>query len=229
MEKYSILIVEDDPHIREGLADALTMCGYAVESAADGNVGWELMQGKSFDLMILDIVLPHKNGIELLQGLRGKGLSTPVIMLTAKGEEEDKVRCLKGGADDYVVKPFSFPELLARIGSVLRRAPQRVSLVQQNVKLCDGYVDIVTHTVYFRNQTTVLTTREFELLMYLAARSGRIVSKNELLIHVWKVDPSRTETRSIDTTLAHLRRKLGESNNHLIQTYKGSGYCFNDI
>lgn len=220
---YSILVVEDNEFIREGLEDALTMSGYVVLSAKDGREASCLIREEVFDLALLDVVLPERDGVSLLKQIRAESPTVPVIMVTAKGEEKDKVYCFKLGADDYVVKPFGIPELMARIEAVLRRSPERPRILRR-FELNEGYVDSETRMVILKDRTISLTPKEYELIRHLASHSGRIVSREEILTRVWKMDPKLVETRSIDTTLAHLREKLGKANAGMIKTLREQGY-----
>ena len=200
MHRYRILVVEDDHAIRNGLADALAVSGYDVLSARDGYEAMEMIHAEEYDLALLDVVLPGANGFELLKRIREDRSTVPVLMLTAKGAEADKVKGLKLGADDYVVKPFSLLEVLARIEAVLRRSPERPSAVNR-VMLPEGHLDF-------------------------AARA--LVLGEEILARVWKMDPRLVETRSIDTTIARLREKMGKRNAAVIRTLRGRGYVWED-
>ena len=148
-------------------------------------------------------------------------------MLTAKGAEADKVRGLKLGADDYVVKPFSLLEVLARIEAVLRRSPERPRTLDR-VGLPEGYLDFPTRSLVLGEERIVLTTKEFDLARHLAANAGRIITREEILTRVWKMDPRLVETRSIDTTIARLREKMGKRNAAVIRTLRGQGYVWEE-
>lgn len=228
MHRYRILVVEDDHAIRNGLADALTVSGYDVLTAADGHEAGRVLHAEDYDLALLDVVLPGANGFDLLRRIRDDRPTVPVLMLTAKGAEADRVRGLKLGADDYIVKPFSLLEVLARIEAVLRRSPERPRLVDR-VALPEGYLDFVGRELVLEEGRVVLTTREFEMVRHLATNAGRVISREEMLTRVWKMDPRMVETRSIDTTLARLREKMGRRNAAVIRTLKGQGYIWEDL
>ncbi|MEI3558112.1 MAG: response regulator [Akkermansia muciniphila] len=159
MHRYCILVIEDDHAIRNGLVDALSMSGYDVLSAKDGYEALEVIHAEEYDLVLLDVVLPGANGFELLKRIREDRATVPVLMLTAKGAEADKVKGLKLGADDYVVKPFSLLEVLARIEAVLRRSPERPSAVSR-VMLPEGHLDFSTRALVLGNERVALTTKE---------------------------------------------------------------------
>jgi len=229
MAKRSILIVEDDPAIRQGMRDALRFSGFDTLEAEDGPTGLEIAVKAEYDLLLLDLVLPGKDGLEILQAVRAGRPTLPVIILTARGEESDRVQGLSLGADDYVVKPFSVKELLARIEAVLRRSPERPADLQ-HVRFQGGVADIERHEVRFDTGDNVpLTERELELLRYLAMHSGRAVSRDEILSRVWRIDShGGMETRTIDMHIAGLRAKLRDdsSSPHIILTVRGKGYMF---
>ncbi len=228
MQRYRILVVEDDTAIRHGLTDSLVMSGYEVLSAKDGQEALSLIHLEEFDLALLDIVLPFVSGLDILKKIRQDRPTVPIMMLTAKGAETDKVRGLKLGADDYIVKPFGILEVLARIEAVLRRSPERPRLLSK-VNLPKGCLDLQHRCVLLNDQSVALTTKEFELAKHLATHVGRIISKEEILTRVWQVDPRMVETRSVDTTLARLREKLGDQNSEVIQTVRGQGYYWKEM
>ncbi|MDR2981542.1 MAG: response regulator transcription factor [Puniceicoccales bacterium] len=226
MGRYRILIVEDDSAIRRGMADALKFAGHEVVEAANGPDGLNAAITGEYDLMLLDVVLPGMTGFEILATLQNERPGTPVIMLTAKGGENDRVQGLKLGADDYVVKPFSVKELLARIEAVLRRSPGR-AIERRRIALPGGNADLDKRIIRFDDgEETPLTEREYELLRYLGTHPGRIISREEILQRVWKLDPRAVETRTIDMTIARLREKIRDHNCNTIQTIRGRGYQF---
>ncbi len=227
MDRYRILVVEDDVAIREGLSDALSMSGYDVLSAGDGAEALHVVESEAYDLVLLDVVLPGMDGFRLLRVIRDECPTVPVIMLTAKGAEADKVKGLKLGADDYVVKPFGLMEVLARIEAVLRRSPERPRSVDR-VELVQGYLDLNNRELVFDHARESLTTKEFELLRHLVLHAGRIITREEILGRIWKMDPRLVETRSIDTTLARLREKMGKDNAGMIRTMRGQGYVWKE-
>jgi DNA-binding response OmpR family regulator len=223
MERPRILVVEDDRSIREGIADALAFQGYSVVLAERGDIGIEKALHGGCDLVLLDLVLPVADGLAVLREIRKAKPTLPVIVLTARGEENDRVRGLQSGADDYVVKPFSVRELLARVDAVLRRSPERPSDVTR-IAIPGGEVDLATREVRFADARDELSERETELLRYLAVNSGRIVSRDELLSRVWGVNPRSLETRTVDMTVARLRDKLRDAEGALLVTIRGKGY-----
>ncbi len=222
-----ILVVEDDNAIRQGIVDALTFAGYNVLESGNGEDGLDLALKFSYDLMLLDLILPGKDGLEILREVRRARPTAPVIVLTARGSESDRVRGLKLGADDYVVKPFSVKELLARIEAVLRRSPGRPSDLQE-IPVPGGKVDLSRFEVVFASGARQeLSEREQELLRYLATNAGRAVSREELLTHVWRVSGD-AETRTVDMHVARLREKLRDDPTRpdVILTVRGKGYMF---
>ncbi len=222
-----VLVVEDDAAIRRGIVDALDFEGYATREAASGSTGMQLAIHSGCDLLLLDLVLPEVDGLEILGQVRTTRPTLPVIILTARGEEHDRIRGLRLGADDYVVKPFSVKELLARVAAVLRRSPERPSDVAQ-VALPSGQADLARREVSFENGRRVdLSERESELLRYLAMNAGRAISRDELLAHVWRISPEGVNTRTIDMHVARLREKLrGDAADDVIHTVRGKGYMF---
>jgi DNA-binding response OmpR family regulator len=231
----TILIVEDDASIRRGLCDALRASGYAVREAADGQAGLDaaLSAGSpanpGLDLVLLDVLMPRLNGLSMLRELRRARPALPAIVLTARGEEEDRVRGLRLGADDYIVKPFSIAELLARIEAVLRRSPGRPTGLA-TITISGVAIDFDRREVAHADGTReALSTRESEVLGYLAANRGRAVSREDLLQHVWGMDPRGVATRTVDMAIARLRTILRDdsSESHggrIILTVRGKGY-----
>ncbi len=222
----TILVVEDDSAIRRGVSDALRFAGYEVLEAAEGISGMAQAQQASFDLMLLDLVLPNHNGFEILRALREHRPGTPVIILSARGEEADRVKGLKLGADDYVVKPFSVRELLARVEAVLRRSPERPKQVQQ-VAFPGGVADVARLEIRFSDGSREeLSDRECGLIEYLAAHRGRAITREELLRRIWRIEPRHTETRTVDMHIANLRAKLRDSGTapKFLLTVRGKGY-----
>jgi len=223
-----ILVIEDDSAIRRGIVDALRFKGYDPVEAANGHDGMSLAEGIDCDLVLLDLVLPGPGGLEILAAVRAGRPTLPVIILTAKGEENDRVAGLAGGADDYVVKPFSVKELLARIEAVLRRSPERPTDLA-TVSFPGGVADLNRSEVRFDDGGRAeLSEREAELLRYLARSVGRAVSRDEILSRVWRIDPRGGETRTIDMHVARLREKLRDDPHHprVILTVRGKGYAF---
>ena len=221
-----ILVVEDDPAILRGLSDNLRLESYEVVTAADGEAGDRLAHEARPDLIILDLMLPKLSGYELCRRLRSEGLTTPILMLTARGEEADRVLGLDLGADDYVTKPFSVRELLARIRALLRRAhPPRP--LPDEVRFGDVVVDFRSYEAKKSGVPVDMTPKEFQLLRLLAARAGEVVSRGELLEDVWGYE-TLPNTRTVDNHVATLRAKLepDASGARHIQTVHGVGYKF---
>jgi DNA-binding response OmpR family regulator len=228
MSRLRILTIEDDAAIRRGIVDALRFAGYEPLEAGDAPTGLRLAAQREFDLLLLDLVLPNGDGFDILRQVRQLRPTLPVIILTARGDERDCVRGLREGADDYVVKPFSVKELLARVEAVLRRSPQRPSNVT-HIAIPNGAVELARREVHFRDGERVeLSEREVELLRYLAANRGRAISRDELLANVWRISPTGLETRTIDMHITRLREKLRDdpASPRVILTVRGKGYMF---
>jgi len=226
LAQTKILVVEDDAPIRRGLCDALRYAGYAVEECPTGDAALATACAASPDLLLLDVVLPGKDGFEILRELRGSHPQLPVIMLTARGTEEDRVRGLKLGADDYVVKPFSATELLARVEAVLRRSAERPSDLRE-LQLADRTVHLELGRVLLPNgDGHRLSDLETRLLRYLAVNRGRPVDRKELLQRVWGGNAREMETRAVDMHVRRLREKIEQdaANPTLIVTVRGKGY-----
>ncbi len=223
-----ILVIEDDRAIRRGLVDALTFAGYRVSEAATGTAGEEQAVRGEWDLVLLDLVLPGRDGRDVLKAVRASRPSLPVIVLTACGGEDDRVGGLSLGADDYVVKPFSVRELLARVEAVLRRSAERPRDVAE-IAIPGGSVDCARSEVRFADGTrAALGEREVELLRYLASNGGRAISRDEILQRVWRIDASGLATRTIDMQVARLREKLRDdpADPRVVVTVRGKGYMF---
>lgn len=226
--KKRILVVEDDAAIRRGLVDALAFAGYETLAAGDGTEGLRMAVRTGYDLLILDLVLPGQSGFDILAEVRTTRPTMPVIVLTARGDEADRVRGLSLGADDYVVKPFSIKELLARVDAVLRRSPERA--VDLNaIRFAGGTANLSRMEIEFDDgRRCEISEREAELLRYLAGNAGRAIAREELLRRVWRIDPNKIETRTIDMHIARLREKLGDdpAEPAIIATVRGKGYMF---
>ena len=226
MAQTRILVVEDDAPIRRGLCDALRYAGYAVEECPTGDAALATACAVSPDLLLLDVVLPGKDGFQILRELRDSHPQLPVIMLTARGTEDDRVRGLKLGADDYVVKPFSATELLARVEAVLRRSAERPSDLRE-LHLADRNVNLELGEVALPNGDGLrLSDLETRLLRYLAVNRGRPVERKELLQRVWGGNAGEMETRAVDMHVRRLREKVEQdaANPKLIVTVRGKGY-----
>jgi DNA-binding response OmpR family regulator len=226
MPALTILTVEDDAAIRRGVVDALTYAGFSVLQAANGTDGLQMALQRTYDLLLLDLVLPGKSGLDILQQVRNVRPTQPVIILTARGEENDRVEGLRRGADDYVVKPFSVKELLARVDAVLRRSPERPTDVAE-FPLPEGVADLARREVRFEDgERAELSEREVELLRYLAANAGRAIAREEILANVWRISPRGVSTRTIDMHVARLREKLRDDSEdpQVLLTVRGKGY-----
>ena len=227
LNPYRILTVEDDDAIRQGIVDALKFKGYEVLQSADGRKGLSLATSAEYDLLLLDLALPGVTGLEILKEVRELMPVKPVIILTAKGSEHERVEGLKLGADDYVVKPFSILELLARIEAVLRRSPARQTRVD-TIDFDGCVVDFSRREIRFSDGQVELSEKETELLSYLAKHSNRAISRDELLANVWRLTPKGLTTRTIDMHIARLREKLKDNNGtpKRLLTVRGKGYKF---
>lgn len=225
-ERQRVLVVEDDVAIRRGVVDALRHVGFEPSEAGDGVSGQERALDPRVELLLLDLTLPRRDGLDVLRSVRAERPALPVILITARGSEDERVAGLRLGADDYVVKPFSVRELLARIDAVLRRSPERRSVsAARTLALPDGEIDLAASEVRHRDGgRDELTELEGRLLGYLAARSERLVSRDELLVHVWQLDPRRTRTRAVDVAVGRLRRKLRDEESEILRTVRGRGY-----
>ena len=221
-----ILVIEDEPQMLLGLRDNLELEGYEVVTASDGEDGLAKAISTAPDLVILDVTLPRKNGFEVCRELRARANPTPVVMLTARSQETEKVLGLELGADDYVTKPFSITELLARVRAVLRRAGGRPSGLER-CRIGDIEIDFRTHQAHRGDQRIDFTAREFDLLRYLVAHTGQVVTREQILNQVWGYEESPT-TRTIDNFVAKLRQKIEKSPHepeHIL-TVHGAGYKF---
>jgi two-component system alkaline phosphatase synthesis response regulator PhoP len=219
-----ILLVEDEPGLLLTLGDRLRSEGHHVESAADGQAGLEMAFGGAFDLIVLDIMLPRKNGIDVCRELRQRGVSTPILMLTARGQTADKVAGLKIGADDYLTKPFEMAELLARVEALLRRAPS-IGAVGEVYQFGAIRLDLRRTEVTRHGKPVTLSAKEFQLLRYLTEHRGTTVSRETLLSEVWGYG-AVTSSRTVDVHVAWLRQKLEEDPRQpqWILTVHGLGY-----
>ena len=223
-----ILLVEDEDGLILTLTDRLQSEGFDVKSATDGETGLNLALSENFDLIILDVMLPRKNGYDVCRDLRRKGIDTPVLMLTAKGETIDKVLGLKLGADDYLTKPFEVIELSARIEALLRRSPKSAQNGKGDTfRFGNIAVDFRRAEVFKDDRAVELSAMEFKLLQFLIENRGRVHSRNELLDEVWGYD-AMPSTRTVDVHVAWLRQKLEANPKHpqFIQTVHGFGYKF---
>jgi DNA-binding response OmpR family regulator len=224
----TVLVVEDDRAIRRGIVDALAFAGFRTLDTEHGDQGADMALTRDPDLVLLDLALPGLPGMTILRRIRESKPTLPVIILTARGNEPDRIAGLEAGADDYVVKPFSMKELLARVGAVLRRSCTRPGDVT-TIDLPAGVADLERRE--FRDRDggrSELSDRECRLLRYLAANPGRAIDRRELLENVWGLDPRGLTTRTIDMHIARLREKLGDDAEHpvVLLTVRGKGYMF---
>ena len=219
-----ILVVEDDPAILRGVRDNLQYESHEVLTATDGEAGYRLLAEKKPDLVILDLMLPKINGYQLCRRVRGEGITTPILMLTARGEEVDRVMGLDLGADDYVTKPFSVPELLARVRAILRRVRSAESLPPE-LRFDDVVVDFLRYEAQKGGKVLKLSRKEFGILRQLAAQAGQVVTREDLLNEVWGYE-NYPSTRTVDNHIASLRAKLEENPSHprRLLTVHGVGY-----
>ena len=223
-----IVVVEDEPAIRRGVTDALRVSGYEVSEAADGDAGLQAALRRGVGLVLLDLLLPRHDGLDVLAELRKARPGLPVIVLTARGSEEDRVRGLRMGADDYVVKPFSARELLARVEAVLRRAPPSAPAVR-GARLGKARLDLQRREVIWPGDArTELSETEAAILAFLLANRDRTVTREDLLASVWGIPPHGVETRAVDMHVARLRAKLrdpaGRPTPEAIVTVRARGY-----
>lgn len=220
-----ILVIDDEADMRRGLVDNLRFEGHTTAEAGDGPTGLELIRSTAADLILLDVMMPGMSGLDVCRRIRTEGVTTPVIMLTAKGDEIDRVLGLELGADDYVTKPFSLRELLARINAVLRRT--QAGSASGAAPVCIGRlrVDFQAYAATEDGRAVTLTHREFEVLRHLWEHRGGTVSRDDLLANVWGYDES-ISTRTIDNFILKLRQKIESdpANPHCILTVHGIGY-----
>jgi DNA-binding response OmpR family regulator len=226
-ENISILVVEDEEKIRSALTDFLEFHNFEVTEAADGLEAERAVAGKRFDLIMLDLMLPKISGEQLCFKWRNDGLQTPIIMLTAKGQEKEKVAGLNLGADDYITKPFSLEELLARINAVLRRTDP-VRAVGQKFLFADLDVDIASLKIKRSEEEIEITKREAAIIQFFAANPNRIIDREELYKAVWDETMSELGTRTVDMHIAKLRGKIerNPAKPQIIKTVRGAGYKY---
>ena len=217
-----ILVVEDEPAAAAVLAKGLREHSYAVDIAVDGAAAIEQVGSADYDLVILDVLLPRINGLELCRRLRDFGSTVPILMLTARGGLDQRVEGLDAGADDYLSKPYHFPELLARVRALLRRGP---ALAKAELSIADLSVDTRAQAVTRHGRPVQLTTKEFALLEYLMRRQGHVVSRGDIADHVWD-DSFDPDSNLIEVYIQRLRRKIDDGHEvKLIQTRRGAGYA----
>jgi two-component system, OmpR family, copper resistance phosphate regulon response regulator CusR len=225
MPEARILVVEDESKVARALREGLERQGHEVVIAPTGEEGFFLVNAEEFDLVILDLMLPGRDGLQVLSTLRKRGLETPVLILTARDAIEDRVQGLDKGADDYLVKPFAFPELLARVRALLRRTEQGPQL-----RLADLEMNVLTRNAKRRGQYLELTGREFELLEYLLRHKDQVVSREMLARNVWKESARATPLDNVmDVHINRLRRKVDEPfDRKLIHTVRGVGFVLRE-
>jgi DNA-binding response OmpR family regulator len=223
-----ILVIEDEPKVARALKAGLERVGYEVAIAATGEDGFFLASASAFDLILLDLMLPGRDGFEVLATLRRRGLKTPVLILTARDAVEDRVQGLDGGADDYLVKPFAFPELLARMRVLLRRGRPDEAL---RLGVADLDMDLLGRRVTRGGRVVDLTVREFALLEYLMRHPGQVVSREMLARDVWKEASRGTPLDNvIDVNIARLRKKVDQGFTvKLLQTVRGVGFVIREV
>jgi two-component system, OmpR family, copper resistance phosphate regulon response regulator CusR len=216
-----ILVVEDEKKTAAFLAKGLREAGFDVDVAVDGEAGLAQARTSKFDLLIVDIMLPHKDGWEVVAELRHDGVRTPILFLTARDSVRDRVKGLELGADDYLVKPFAFTELLARVRSILRRAPQREA---EHLQIADLEIDMRKHKATRSGVPLKLTPKEFLLLAHLVRSAGEVVSRAEIAEQVWDIG-FKTDTNVVDVVVRRLRAKVDDPfKTKLIDTIRGVGY-----
>ncbi|MEM7263762.1 MAG: response regulator transcription factor [Planctomycetota bacterium] len=231
MKTSTVLIVEDDRAIRRGLVDALAFGGFETIECEDGTLGLERALSADLDLVLLDVMLPGVNGLEILDAVRKARPTLPVILVTARGDEDDRVRGLQKGADDYIVKPFSAREVIARVEAVLRRSPSRIAPCEE-IRIAGRTIRVDRREVTLpTGEQRHLSEKEAEIVRYLASAAGRPVTRDELLQRVWGLNPRGLSTRTVDMHVARLREKLDDapgSEIAVIQTVRGKGYLLAD-
>src|SRR5215813_3192244 len=220
-----VLVVEDEPGIAQFIRQGLREAGYAVDVAYDGEEGLDYVYVAAYDVLVLDILLPQLDGLDVLHALRARGVKTPVLLLTAKDTVEDRVRGLDVGADDYLVKPFAFPELVARLRALLRRPPLQIDPV---LHLGDLAMDTARREVRRGGRLIELSPREFTLLEYFMRHPRHVLTRTQLAEHVWNFD-FFNDSNVVDVYIGYLRRKIDRgSDRPLLQTVRGVGYRLSD-
>lgn len=221
-----ILLIEDDREAAVYLTKALREAGHTVDHAGDGEVGWHYAETSTYDVLVVDRMLPRRDGLSVIEGLRAKGDQTPVLILSALGQVDDRVKGLRAGGDDYLTKPYAFTELLARVEALERRSRPGQSETQYRV--ADLVLDRLSHQVTRGDEEIVLQPREFRLLEYLMKNAGQVVTRTMLLENVWDYhfDP---QTNVIDVHISRLRAKIDKGHDKsLLITVRGAGYMIRD-
>lgn len=225
LDGMRLLVVEDEPTIANFVRQGLTEAGYAVDVARDGQEGLDYALAANYDALILDIMLPRLDGIQLLRRLRSQGHKTPALMLTARDTVDNRVEGLDAGADDYLVKPFAFPELMARVRALLRRPPLQLGTVLQ---FADLRMDTARYVVERNGRLIELSPREYAVLEYLLRHPNQVLSRTQIGEHVWNFD-FYNESNVVDVYVGYLRRKIDQPGEpSLIHTVRGVGYCLRD-
>ena len=229
MNERCILVAEDDAPIRQALADTLTGAGYSVLTAEDGRRALELLLTREIDLALLDVNMPQLTGFQLLRIMERECPGIPSIILTAHGEENDRVKGLELGADDYVVKPFSIAELQARISAVLRRSAGRQRAAGSVLNFPGGSLDPSTRSIVASDGSAILLSeKEFDLFRYLLSHPNRLIPQEELLMRVWGISSGLGKTRTVPVTLTRLKEKIGPAAAACIENIRGRGYKWNE-
>ena len=220
-----LLLIEDERKVADVVARGLRADRFAVDVTYDGDTGWQMASSVDYDLIILDLMLPGLNGMELLRRLRRKGSKMPVLVLTARDATKDKVENFEAGADDYLTKPFAFAELLVRVKALLRRPPVSHDHV---LRIADLEIDRMSQQAKRAGKSIELTSKEYALLEYLASHAGRVLSRTMIIEHVWD-ESFEGLTNIVDVYVRHLREKVDEGHEpKLIRTVRGVGYCLTD-
>jgi len=227
--KHRILVVEDEPAVARGVKDALSFNGYAVEVAEDGTSGRSRARAEAWDLIVLDLMLPGLDGLDILAQLRREGCTAPILILTARGQESDRVKGLELGADDYVVKPFSVRELVARVGAHLR-ARSLAAGSTERVTIGAVEFDFVRRVLHRDGEAIAALPKEIDLARFLVENRGRCVSRDELLMKVWEYPVAGIQTRTVDNYIMKLRQKVepDPARPRFILTVRGKGYRLAD-
>jgi DNA-binding response OmpR family regulator len=229
-DKRPILVVEDEEAIRRGLCDVLAYQGYAPNGIETGEDGLREALSNGYDLVILDLMLPGMSGFDVCEAVRAQLPAQPILMLTARGSEEDILEGFQRGADDYVTKPFSVSELLARVQALLRRSGKLPRAEQEPFAFGRWKVDPASQRAHCGDQAVDLSPRELAILALFVREEGRIVSRRMLLQEIWGfANPERIETRTVDMQIGKLRRKIEEATDSLIETVRGSGYRYTAV
>ena len=222
-DRTMLLVVEDDPSIRELLATSLRFAGFEVNTAATGNEALRAVERRSPDLVLLDVMLPDRDGFDVLRWMRSGGQTVPVLFLTARDAAEDKITGLTIGGDDYVTKPFSLEEVIARVNAVLRRTRGAGEPAEAPLRYADLELHVDSHEVRRADKLVPLSPTEFKLLHYLMRNAGRVVSKAQILDQVWRYD-FNGEAGVVESYISYLRRKVDVVEPRLIHTVRGVGY-----